>query len=593
MTYLENPRKVYGKVKITYSDKDISKELKVEVSNSAAISHKHEVVEGYSEPTIKACTMDSNSIMNGSFQMMDDSVILGWWSGVNSNREGVFSTPPSIELFFILRPIITWKIMGDVKLGEYPVDFVIEYKNGNDVIKRDEIIGNSSVFIELTPKITDITSVKMSVKKWSSPYGCAKILQFYDSLSETYEGDALENFEVTEEMGTEDGFNINSDTLVVSIYNENRKFDKGYLKTLMVLDRKVEPSIGIEENGEIKWTALGTFYSDEWQINQDSQWVKCSCVDRLYRLQDKNYIGYPITSNASLYDILVHIFRSIDLSSEEYFISEGLKNIVVDTAYIPKTNVWDAFQEIANVGLCRIYVDRDNKIVATTEEDGKKVSDIEINNSNSFTYVSNITLTEFANSILVDYTNVSIGDDLIDVVTSEVSLEPFEELSISLKFSSEAAYPQVVIDNANIRLSNIEMGVDYCNLTLTNITNFVQSGVISIEGNAIEKSSTTINLQDEESIKNFGVVDYTHTASDLIQTSLQANSIARRLLDRLKSGQGVITSSWRGTPKLTLGSVYRCKDRFGDVLELECEYNKFTYNGGLKQETRGRKIKEE
>jgi hypothetical protein len=96
----------------------------------------------------------------------------------------------------------------------------------------------------------------MTVKKWSSNYGCVKILQFYDSLSEVYEGSALENFEVTEEMGTEDGFNINSDTLVVSIYNENRKFDKGYLKTLMVLDRKVEPSIGIEENGEIKWTAL-------------------------------------------------------------------------------------------------------------------------------------------------------------------------------------------------------------------------------------------------------------------------------------------------------------------------------------------------
>jgi hypothetical protein len=152
MEYLDNPRKVYGKVKITYSDKDISKDLKVEVSDSAAISHKHEVVDGYNEPTIKACTMDSNSIMDGSFEMIDDSLILGWWSGVNSNSEGVFSTPPSIELFFILRPIITWKIMGDAKLGEYPVDFVIEYKNGSKVIKREEIIVNRNVFIELTPK---------------------------------------------------------------------------------------------------------------------------------------------------------------------------------------------------------------------------------------------------------------------------------------------------------------------------------------------------------------------------------------------------------------------------------------------------------
>ena len=56
--------------------------------------------------------------------------------------------------------------------------------------------------------------------------------------------------------------------MTVSIYNEDRKFDKGYLRTLMLLDRKLYPFIGIEQNGEIKYKPLGVFYSDEWEIGR-------------------------------------------------------------------------------------------------------------------------------------------------------------------------------------------------------------------------------------------------------------------------------------------------------------------------------------
>ena len=58
----------------------------------------------------------------------------------------------------------------------------------------------------------------------------------------------------------------------------------------------------------------------------------------------------------------------------------------------------------------------------------------------------------------------------------------------------------------------------------------------------------------------------------------------------MHAGEGVITTQWRGNPALELGSKYESADRFDDTSELICEHNKFTYDGGLKQETRGRKI---
>ena len=188
-------------------------------------------------------------------------------------------------------------------------------------------------------------------------------------MMERYEGDAIEMFEVSEEMGAADGnYNIVSDTMTVNIFNKDRKFDKGYLRSLMILDRKLMPSIGIETNGVVKYQPLGTFYSDEWQINQDSQWVKCSAVDRLMRLQKKTYVGFPLTENASLYDIAVDILLKIGETADTIVISKDLKSVVVPMAFLPKGTAWDALQEIANAGLCKIYVDREDKINVRSEK---------------------------------------------------------------------------------------------------------------------------------------------------------------------------------------------------------------------------------
>ena len=301
MDYSSNPRKVYGKVEITYSDADISKDIVTTESGNSEISHPNEVYLGYTYPTARACTMDGNCTMDGTWQMIDDSVVLGWWSGTLCGADGVFKNPPFLELTFVQRPIISWKIKGDIKLGQYPVDFRVDYKRNGTIVLTDTVTNNTENEVTLRPKIEDITSVRLTISKWSTANACAKILQFYEQLQELYEGDALSMFEVGEELGSADGnYNINSDTMTVSLHNTDRKFDKGYLRSLMILDRKLKPSIGIEKNGAIVWTALGTFYSDEWNVSQDSQWVKCSAVDRLLRLQSKTYVGFPLTAKESL-----------------------------------------------------------------------------------------------------------------------------------------------------------------------------------------------------------------------------------------------------------------------------------------------------
>lgn len=591
MEYKDNPRKVYGKVEIVYADEEISRDVTVAVSGNSVISHPNEVYKKPYEPTVKACTMDGNSTMDGTFQMMGDDLIVGWWSNEGADSSGVYANKPYIEMTFgIMRPIIYWRIVGDPKLGQYPVDFTLSYMKNGTIVQTDRITGNAEVEIFVAPKVADITSVRMTIEKWSHPNAVAKILRFFERVYETYEGDALLSFEVNEELCSSEGnYNINSDAMTVSILNTDRKFDKGYLRTLMLLDRKLYPYIGIEKNGEIKYEPLGVFYSDEWDIPQETQWVKCMATDRLMRLQIKTYVGFPLVDNVTLYEIAEDILERMGLTYEEYEITEKLKDFVVATALLPKTTGWDALQEIANAGLCKVFVDRDNRIVIMCENDIPKQSVLEVNPGNMFSYKSNISLTDFSNSVSVDYCEISIKTDIIDVAETEIYLDPGESKSLTIDFTSEVAYPYAKTDNAIVQITGFDSGVNSCICVLKNNANAVQRAVVTVSGNAIDINTRTVTVKDEESIRLYGTVEYKHPTSELVQSYEQAEYMATLLLNRMRAGEGTITTVWRGNPELEVGNDYDCIDRFGDKERLLCESNKFTYDGGLKMETRGRK----
>ena len=543
-----------------------------------------------SEPTVKACTMDGNSTMDGTFQMMGEDLVVGWWSDKGADGNGVYANKPYIELTFNMRPIIYWRIIGDKKLGQYPVDFTLSYKKNGTIVQTDTIKGNTEVEFVLAPRISDITAVRLTIEKWSHPNAVAKILRCYERVYETYEGDALLSFEVGEELCSSEGnYNINSDSMTVSIYNEDRKFDKGYLRTLMLLDRKLYPFIGIEKDGEIEYKPLGVFYSDEWDIPQDSQWVKCTATDRLMRLQIKTYVGFPLVEKITLYEIAEDILTAMGMTKLEYLITDRLKDFVVDMALLPKTTGWDALQEIANAGLCKIFVDRENRIVIKCEDEKPEKSPIAIVPGNMFSYKSNITLTDFSNSVSVDYCEISIKSDVIDVAEPEIRLEPNETKLMTIDYTSEVAYPTAASSNAAVRIVSFNSGVNSCVCELRNTAGTAQTAVITVSGNAIDINTRTVTVRDEESIYMYGIVEYKHPTSELVQSYEQAEYMAKLLLDRMRAGAGTITAVWRGNPELEVGLAYDNTDRFGDKESLLCEYNKFTYDGGLQQETRGRK----
>ena len=594
MGYNDNPRRVFGKVNIIYSDSELSMGISVETSGNGEISYPDQVYGAYLTPTIKACTMDGNSTMGGGHQMNGLEMITGWWSDVHCGTDGVFEKPPWIKLNFIERPMLRWWLEGDNKLGQYPVDFNLELYQEDVLVDTREIRGNDKVAVSINYSVplVSITSIKMVILKWSHPNAKAKLLQYFDIVEEEYLGSELKEFEVLEELCKEgdSGFGINSDTATFTIHNKDRKFDRGYLKSLILLGRKVTPYIGTEnEKGEIKYTKFATFYADDWSIPQSDIWIKLQCVDKLSSIQRVIFTGLPYTESVSLYEIAETILTSSGLKTHQYSIDESIKKDIIEKAYLLKGNAWECLQSVCFAGMCNAYINRDDVLVVKKQEVTSK--NILIKPSSIISYERHKKTTDFCNCVQVNYTEV------MPTTTKIVACENLLVIGAGESVTLTADYSGLIVDSMisflpsiGIELASFEKGVNAGKFTLKNTSDEVIVTTVKIEGFSLSTRTQSVVASDEESIDTWGKQEYIYEGSDLIQSYSRAEEIATLLLSRMKTGNGNVKISWRGDLALNLQDTFVSEDRYGDTDKCAVEFNQYKFDGGLTQTTRGRLI---
>ena len=136
-----------------------------------------------------------------------------------------------------------------------------------------------------------------------------------------------------------------------------------------------------------------------------------------------------------------------------------------------------------------------------------------------FSLVSNATLTDFANCIHVEYSTVTVTEDIIDVTDTEVRLDAGQSVDLAIDYTSEIAYPSAVTNNAAVRLTNFDSGTNSCSCTVTNTSATAQTAVITVSGNAIEIKSNKITKRDEVSIELYGTVAHGKRTCAIARTS--------------------------------------------------------------------------
>ena len=603
MGYDSQVRRLYGKVKIIYQDADASYEIGVNTSGDSKISSPNQVYEGNLLPTAKACTMDGHSTMNGEYQMIDETCIVGWWSDELSDENGEYQSGnyPFLELNFIKRPVSTWTLLGDRKLEQFLVDFDLElYDENNDLLLTHSVRDNEEMKLQVIFErlFENVARIKLIVRKINTPNAVVKLIQFFDVLEENYTGGDLKEFEVLEALATDGegiSYGITSNTLNVTIYNKDRKFDLGHLKDYLLLDRTVIPYIGIEnEQGEVEYQQLGVYYSDEWSVPQEGQWVKLKCLDRLMKFQKMTYIGYPFSENVSLKTIAEDILKSAGLSQNKYEIDEKLGEMIVPYAFLGKKSVWDALQDVCNAGLCRVYLTRDNVVKISVENLEVENNGMEIKPNRIFSYEMQTRKTDFSNHIEVNYSdiNASLTESTRQIVYSNmITIDPNSKRRMIVDYSQNVTNAYLTyLPIENINLLSFKSSINCGEFELENTSDQTIVVTVEISGLAIAVNTQTVIIEDEKSVGNYGVMSYKPASSELVQTYSRAVEIGNYFMQILNQGAGTLRIVWRGDPDLKLENKFTCVNRFGVAKEYINQYNRFTFDGGLKQETKAREV---
>src|SRR5690606_11728048 len=115
--------------------------------------------------------------------------------------------------------------------GEWPTEFAIRlYGPDGTCLRERTVTGNAEIqFYELLDSLVlDVTRQELEIRAWSHSGRHAKILEFFTSLQETYEGNDLLEVHLLEERESGSGVGIGGVTtneLTVRLVNRGGRFD--------------------------------------------------------------------------------------------------------------------------------------------------------------------------------------------------------------------------------------------------------------------------------------------------------------------------------------------------------------------------------
>ncbi len=271
-------RRVVAKCQIDYTDPFMDQSIEVSPSEQASTSYPEHTADVVSEPGAKFASLDGAWVLGEDYALApgaEDAKIvqMGWWGEKLAGAGGAFTSPyPTLTVMFFSRPIDSLKVVGDSKRVEWPVDFEIKLYDENDAVLHTETVTSNTEIAWHKPLGTTITQVvRMTLKitRWSHAGRQVKILEFFSSLQEVYEGDEIMLIRLLEEREVGQGSlpvgNISANEIEIRLDNSSRKFDAG---------NKQSPLYGmLRANRRIKaWLGATVTESTVWSDIQDMAW---------------------------------------------------------------------------------------------------------------------------------------------------------------------------------------------------------------------------------------------------------------------------------------------------------------------------------
>jgi len=413
-------RKFRGRVEVTWVDSDIDPTIDVSANDYNRINDAVEVPSGNENlqhaangklfPNYKYAHLDQDIVADGTFHPFPGDTTqsaiyeTGWWGKVECNSNGLWidsaattttstttlvpaGVNPLLTITFSARLIDSLLVTGDSQYNEYPVSFIVRIYDaaagGNllltetvtDSIGTDWILDGVSWRKSLPddPDLYSCQRMELEIVKWSRANRVVKIVEFYTSVVETYEGDDVISIKLLEESQLSDGSlpvgNISANELDIKLQNVEDRFFVGNtdspLYEMIKRNRRIRAWIGLvlppyTLPEDIEWIPLGIFWSGDWQADELGTFISTSARDRMELLRKYFFKKSELYENITLYELMENVLEDarLEMPDLNYNIDAALNAITLPYAWFKKVSYFEAIREICEACQGYAYCDR-------------------------------------------------------------------------------------------------------------------------------------------------------------------------------------------------------------------------------------------
>lgn len=339
------------------------------------------------------------------------------------------------------------------------------------------------------------------------------------------------------------------------------------------------------------WVPLGTFWSMDWDSQDDTMEASVTARDRLELLRKSTYQPPGVQQNVSLYTLAQQVLQDAGLQPSEYVIDSALQQTIIPWAYLTPMSHREALRIIAEAALAVVYADRDGKIR------------IESLSCGSGSPVLSLTADDYFSPLQAPSNQDQVANEIVvttqplkpDSVPSEVyrtntpiSVPAGETVKVTIQYQQPPVIEaSVSLDNppAGVSISNVSYYAWGAEVAITNTSAVSASVIIVATGKPLSvQGSEQIIARDPISITENGTLLYEFPSNPLVQTVAQAQNIANALLASVKDPRRDIQVNWRGNPALELGDVISLNKNYAVIRQ------EIIWDGALHATLTGRKI---
>ncbi len=612
-----NDRELYGKVNINFSDLTIDPSIAVTTTENFPQYLIDQITNGRTSPLRKWAGMDGDggstinnwvdsngnnmtdsnannmvvasarvlTDMSGDYYMMPGTETdalatqVGLWSSTVCDALGVCDVTYNIT--GSKRNLTQVLIYGDDKRLEYPVDLTVKFYEDTTLLQTETITGNTlnEVNIQLSPLVANVTKLVINITKWSTPLATVKITSTLTSLNREFLGSEISNFNILEESEINNNAtiptgNISYGRANVSLINVNRQFDTNNsaspLYNNLKPNSKVDIWIGAKTTSGIEYAKMFSGWTEGFDAPDNSMTVSTTGYDRLKRLELTPMSPQPVIVNQTVAYIIKLILNNADIADESIDIDPRLDttDYLIPYYFIAGETHLAELRRLSAAIAGSVFTRDDTIVFDALGERTDFMITTELTPSIYSNKTNRPLYDSIYNKVQVPYKSYE-SQTSISQYKSATALDPIPSgISVQNFFFKEKAcfnHALIFTPPAGITITQINYYSDRAVAIFNNTNSSTTNIDLEITGQYYGSTNNkAVSVLDQTSIDDYGEFAFQLDESDLLQTSVVADTIANLLLSLYKDPfrDATIQLSNAGSPVVSLQDNITLTDKY-------------------------------